>query len=111
VFGNNGDRLVYIGSADMMHRNLDRRVETLVEIVDDRHRAEIIDLFDLAFAESTSAFALAGDGQWTLRTRDEAGTALIDYQTELIRRHRQRRRIGDEACARPRSPRRRSPPG
>ena len=97
VFGNNGDRLVYIGSADMMHRNLDRRVETLVEIVDDRHRAEIIDLFDLAFAESTSAFELAGDGKWTRRTHDEDGTALIDYQTELIRRHRQRRRIGDEA--------------
>ncbi|WP_166821889.1 RNA degradosome polyphosphate kinase [Brevibacterium limosum] len=97
VFGNNGDPIVYIGSADMMHRNLDRRVETLVQIVDDGHRAEIIELFDLAFAPTTSAFDLAGDGKWTRRTHDDEGGLLADYQTELIRRHRKRRRIGDEA--------------
>jgi polyphosphate kinase len=96
VFGNNGDPIVYIGSADMMHRNLDRRVEALVQIVDDGHRAEIIELFDLVFAPTTSAFDLSGDGRWTRRTHDDEGSILADYQSELIRRHRKRRRIGDE---------------
>ncbi|MBP0533234.1 RNA degradosome polyphosphate kinase, partial [Mycobacterium tuberculosis] len=60
VFGNDGDPIVYIGSADMMHRNLDRRVETLIELSAPNHKAEIIELFDLAFADTTSAFELSG---------------------------------------------------
>ncbi|MDN5794017.1 MAG: polyphosphate kinase, partial [Brevibacterium aurantiacum] len=97
VFGNGGDPLVYIGSADMMHRNLDRRVETLVELVAPNHKAEIIELFDLAFADTTSAFDLAADGKWTRSTHDDEGNRLTEYQTELIRRHRKRRQIGEEA--------------
>ncbi|MGO2035757.1 MAG: RNA degradosome polyphosphate kinase [Brevibacterium sp.] len=97
VFGNGGDPIVYIGSADMMHRNLDRRVETLVQLVNANHKDEIIELFDLAFAESTSAFELSADGTWSRSTKDAEGQPLTDYQTELIRRHRKRRLVGDEA--------------
>ncbi|GAA1616117.1 RNA degradosome polyphosphate kinase [Brevibacterium sanguinis] len=97
VFGNGGDPIVYIGSADMMHRNLDRRVETLIELVAPNHKAEIIELFDLAFAPTTSAFELAGDGVWTRTTHAPDGAELTDYQTELIRRHRKRRLIGEDA--------------
>ena len=67
-----------------------------MQIVDDGHRAEIIELFDLVFAPTTSAFDLSGDGRWTRRTHDDEGSILADYQSELIRRHRKRRRIGDE---------------
>lgn len=97
VFGNAGDPIVYIGSADMMHRNLDRRVETLIELSAPNHKAEIIELFDLAFADTTSAFELSGDGTWTRMLHGPDGEDLTDYQSELIRRHRKRRLIGEDA--------------
>ncbi len=96
VFGNDGDPIVYIGSADMMHRNLDRRVEALIELRSADHKAEVMTLFDLAFDDSTSAFELAADGTWHRSTSDESGEPLTDYQSELIRRHRRRRKIGED---------------
>ncbi|WP_309131367.1 RNA degradosome polyphosphate kinase [Brevibacterium sp.] len=96
VFGNDGDPIVYIGSADMMHRNLDRRVEALIELRSSDHKSEVMTLFDLAFDPSTSAFELAADGTWHRDANDESGQPLTDYQSELIRRHRRRRRIGED---------------
>ncbi|WP_434318275.1 RNA degradosome polyphosphate kinase [Leifsonia sp. P73] len=82
-FVNDGDPHVYIGSADMMHRNLDRRVEALVRLADPEHLAELDRLFDLAFDERTAAWTLAEDGVWTRHHLDENGAPLTDLQTKL----------------------------
>ena len=64
-FENSGDPVAYIGSADLMHRNLDRRVEVLVKLPDESTTGEVSALLDLAFADTTDAWTLAGDGTWT----------------------------------------------
>ena len=91
-FDHGGDPQVYIGSADMMHRNLDRRVEALVRIADPGHIAELSDLLALAFAETTSRWDLGSDGRWMRHHLSEAGEPLDDLQEKLIERHDKRRR-------------------
>lgn len=83
-FTNGGNHSVWIGSADLMHRNLDRRVETLVSLSDPEQIAEVYDLFDLAFAPSTAAWDLDLNGQWHRRFVDDTGAALLDLQEYLI---------------------------
>ena len=90
AFENGGAPEVWIGSADMMHRNLDRRVETLVRLVDPSQIAEIGWMFDLAFDHGTSAWDLAPDGTWTRRVVDADGEPLLDYQEAFIARARAR---------------------
>ena len=84
VFENGGTPEVWIGSADMMHRNLDRRIEALVKLGDPQHLTEIKELFDLAFNAGTSAWDLNPEGSWTRRTRGADGTQLLDFQETLI---------------------------
>ena len=91
-FVNGGDPQVYIGSADMMHRNLDRRVEALVRITDPGHLGELADLIDLAFADTTSRWDLGSDGRWVRHHQNEEGEPLDDLQATLIERHDKRRR-------------------
>ncbi|MDQ2660736.1 MAG: RNA degradosome polyphosphate kinase [Actinomycetota bacterium] len=93
-FQNDGNPQVYIGSADMMHRNLDRRIEALVRLVDPDHLAEIGSLFDQAMAETTSSWWLDGDGVWTRHSIDEAGHPLDDIQNRLMQQIGQRTRSG-----------------
>ncbi len=83
-FANDGDPQVFIGSADMMHRNLDRRVETLVRLVRPEHLAQLEDLFDTALSEQTSSWWLASDGEWIRHDRDAKGKPLADLQTDLM---------------------------
>ena len=83
-FANDGNASVGIGSSDLMHRNLDRRVEVLASITNPAHVAEIEGLFELAFDEGTAAWWLNPDGTWTQRTTDAAGEALLDMQAHLI---------------------------
>ena len=94
TFVNDGDVQTYIGSADMMHRNLDRRVEALVRLVDPAHLAEISGLFDQAMDDSTSTWHLAGDGVWTRHSTDEAGLPLTDLQNRQMLEIGQRKRTG-----------------
>ncbi len=91
-FVNDGDPQVYIGSADMMHRNLDRRVEALVRLTDPEHLAELDRLFDLAFDERTATWTLAEDGVWTRHHLDESGKPLTDLQNKLMQQTSQRPR-------------------
>jgi len=91
-FHNEGDPVVFIGSADMMHRNLDRRVEALVRLTSPRHIEEVERLFDLAMADSTSSWYLEPDGEWTRHSVDEAGEPLDDMQNVLMRQISSRKR-------------------
>jgi len=89
-FANNGQPLVGIGSSDLMHRNLDRRVEVLVALTNPRHIAQVEHLFDLAFSDGTASWWLEGN-TWTQRTADADGTPLLDIQEHLIAQVSQRR--------------------
>ena len=92
LFDNDGDTQVYIGSADMMHRNLDRRVEALVRVVAPTHLRELTDLFDLAMSDGTSSWWLGPEGGWTRHSRAEDGTPLIDIQDRMMATVQRRRR-------------------
>ncbi|WP_211336605.1 RNA degradosome polyphosphate kinase [Luteococcus japonicus] len=89
-FANDGSPTVGIGSADLMHRNLDRRVEVMVGITNQRHIREIEAMFDVAFDEGTVSWQLV-DNQWTPHTTDENGEPLMDLQEEEVRKTSQRR--------------------
>ncbi|MBB1501308.1 RNA degradosome polyphosphate kinase [Propioniciclava sp. MC1683] len=82
-FAGGGTPHVGLGSADMMHRNLDRRVEVLVPLPHERHERRVRELFDLAFDPGTASWWLH-DSTWTMRTTDEDGEALLDLQEHLI---------------------------
>ena len=88
-FRNSGSDEFWIGSADMMHRNLDRRVEAMVRIKDKAVCDELRWILQLATSDDVSCWLLAPDGTWTRRTTGPHG-ALEDYQEVLIRRHGQR---------------------
>jgi polyphosphate kinase len=92
VFGGGGEPEVLIGSADMMHRNLDRRVEALLRITDPQHIAELRSLLDLGMSEDYTRWELSGDGRWTRRTTDAKGAPLADLQSTLIEMYDKRRR-------------------
>jgi polyphosphate kinase len=76
----------WIGSADMMHRNLDRRVEALVQVKDPRLTAYLDDLFESALDPSTRCWELGSDGQWIASPQD--GQTVRDHQVSLMERHR-----------------------
>jgi polyphosphate kinase len=92
-FAGGGDPVVYIGSADMMHRNLDRRVEALLRIKDPAHLAELAELLQLSMDPGTSSWHLGPDGTWTRHNVGPDGEPLRDLQAHLITT-RPRRRAG-----------------
>ncbi|HRA51961.1 polyphosphate kinase 1, partial [Actinotalea sp.] len=85
-----GEPEVFIGSADLMHRNLDRRVEALVRLADPDHVAELLTLLDLSMDDRTSSWHLGPDGEWTRHHRGPDGEPLRDLQEHLIARQRRR---------------------
>ncbi|WP_456236267.1 RNA degradosome polyphosphate kinase [Devriesea agamarum] len=91
-FDGGGQKIVYIGSADMMHRNLDRRVEALVRITSPDHIEQLTRLLDMAMDDSMTSWHLDGDGVWGRHYLDADGERLPDLQAELIDVHRRRRR-------------------
>jgi polyphosphate kinase len=84
-FENAGDPVAWIGSADMMHRNLDRRVEVLVRLPGPESLSAIGELLDLAFDADTNAWELGSDGTWV---RNHGGVHL---QERLIEGQARRR--------------------
>ncbi len=92
AFHNDGDAEIYIGSADMMHRNLDRRVEALVRVAAPAHLNELTELFDRAMSDETSSWWLGRDGEWTRHSVDADGKPLLDLQDYTMANVPRRRR-------------------
>jgi polyphosphate kinase len=90
-FENGGEPQAWIGSADLMHRNLDRRVEALVEMPTRAHVHELGQLLDLGFDDGTAAWLLGSDGDWQRPSRAPDGSPLVDLQSALIAAHRRGR--------------------
>ena len=76
----------WIGSADMMHRNLDRRVEVMAQVKDPRLKTQLDEVFDSAMNPATRCWELGADGSWTASPRE--GEAVRDHQVWLMERHR-----------------------
>ena len=86
---------VYIGSADLMHRNLDRRVEALVRVTAPEQIDELIKYVDLQMADSTMSWHMQPDGTYIHHSRDDEGRPLVDSQEYLIRKHQRRPRTNN----------------
>jgi polyphosphate kinase len=76
-FDNDGDPEWWLGSADLMHRNLDRRVEVLLRVTDPVAQRQLQHTFDAALAPDVRSWQLAGDGTWTR-------SGHRDHQRDLI---------------------------
>ncbi|WP_293003443.1 RNA degradosome polyphosphate kinase [Mycobacterium sp.] len=76
----------WIGSADMMHRNLDRRVEVLVQVKDPRLTARLNDILESALDPATRCWELKPEGQW--KALPHAGQSVRDHQVSLMEEHR-----------------------
>ncbi len=74
-----GEPVTYIGSADLMSRNLNRRVEALVRLDDPRTQQRVREILDVVLNDDRLAWTLAGDGVWTKRR----GPAAIDTHARL----------------------------
>jgi polyphosphate kinase len=79
---------IFIGSADLMPRNLYNRVELLTPVEDQANRDQLSDVLDRAFADNTSAWELGSDGVWSRKTTN--GDPPRNLQTELMEQHAKR---------------------
>jgi polyphosphate kinase len=95
-FEGGGDPVCLIGSADLMHRNLDRRVESLVRVGDEGHAEWLRSLVAQSASDETASWHLEADGSWTRHKVNADGEPLLDIQEMLIhranRQHRKARR-------------------
>ncbi len=76
----------WIGSADMMHRNLDRRVEVMAQVKDPRLSDRLDDMFTSALDPATRCWELGPEGHWTASPHE--GQTVRDHQVSLMERHR-----------------------
>ena len=74
AFERGDDTQVYIGSADLMPRNLDTRVELLAPVLDAELRAEVLETLELCLADNVNAWELDAEGEWQ-RRRPDGGRA------------------------------------
>jgi len=79
---------IFVGSADLMPRNLYNRVELLTPVEDPANRDQLTDVLDRAFADNTSAWELGADGVWSRRTMN--GDEPRALQPELLKLHTER---------------------
>jgi polyphosphate kinase len=85
-FRNGGEEEVWMGSADAMHRNLDRRVEAMAHVTDPAAAADLREILELAVSPETSSWHLQPDGSWERHTTADAGERLADFQETLLKR-------------------------
>ena len=77
------DEKIYLGSADLMQRNLNRRIETMFPLREARHREKIRRLFDLQLDDTANAWELKPDGSYE-RRRPKEGEEILDSQALLL---------------------------
>lgn len=83
-FANGGDNELWIGSADLMHRNLDRRVESMVKINQTDHKRVLMRALDSYLAPTTSSWHMNVSGSWDRVTTSPAGEKLVDLHQQVI---------------------------
>lgn len=84
AFGVPGEEEVWIGSADLMHRNLDRRVEALVRMSDPDQVEYLANLIRRGVSSKTSSWVLKKSGNWKRHQVNKDGSPLVDLQVELM---------------------------
>jgi len=89
-FLNDGNDEIYIGSADLMHRNLDRRVESLVQITQSDHKRFLLGALDSYLSDATVHWTMQPDGTWLEVKTDSQGARLKDFHTNAIEWYRAR---------------------
>jgi polyphosphate kinase len=94
AFGERGERHYVIGSADLMPRNLDRRVEAMTPVVDPRLQARLQEILDVSMADDTLAWELASGGGWSRVSGEKGLNAHLRLQELAHERARRRRPDG-----------------
>nr|WP_297991474.1 RNA degradosome polyphosphate kinase [uncultured Actinomyces sp.] len=90
AFAGGGQTELFIGSADLMHRNLDRRVEALVRITDPAMVEDLEWLVTHCASDDVASWHLQPDGSWERHLLDAEGNRLEDIQDSLMARARSR---------------------
>ncbi|MDR9435170.1 RNA degradosome polyphosphate kinase [Pontimonas sp.] len=83
-FHHGGDPIVYIGSADMMHRNLDRRIEVLLRLSDPRHIERVLQHMERGMSDEVASWHLTSAGEWVRHAVADNGERLVDIQKETM---------------------------
>jgi polyphosphate kinase len=86
-FRNGGAEDYFIGSADMMHRNLDRRVESLVLIESEKHKQRLAAILDDSVSDRYSTWKLTDENSWVRNIKDHDGNYLVNFQDHFVDRH------------------------
>ena len=86
-FRNDGAEDYFIGSADMMHRNLDRRVESLVLIESEKHKQRLAAILDDSVSDKYSTWKLTNENNWVRNIKDHDGNYLVSFQDHFVDRH------------------------
>ena len=89
-FENGGEEEVWIGSADLMHRNLDRRVESMVRIDQTDHKRMLFRALDSYLAPTTVRWEMASNGDWKHISKSSSGEPLTELHDQVIKWYRAR---------------------
>ena len=89
-FANSGEEEVWIGSADLMHRNLDRRVESMVRIDQTDHKRMLFRALDSYLAPTTVRWEMASNGDWKHISTSSSGEPLTELHDQVIKWYRAR---------------------
>jgi polyphosphate kinase len=101
-FKNNGDEEYYIGSADLMKRNLESRVEVCTPISAPQHKVLLRELLDLQLSNTRNVWEMQSDGSYVQRQSDHERGAVCIHQ-HLIAKAEKRAAAGRLALAKKRS--------
>jgi polyphosphate kinase len=89
-FANGGENELWIGSADLMHRNLDRRVESMVMITQTDHKRMLLRALDSYLSPTTAHWNMNQSGTWDRVTKGSNGEDLTDLHQQVINWYRAR---------------------